>query len=308
MKKYIWIFFLILFLIFVIFFLKQNLYIFEYLKEISFYYILLVFLLTIISLYINWLFLFLLWKPFNIEIKEHFLLSNTASFLNLVTPFRWWAWFRAWYMKKIYNLDYTYFASSLFWNYVIVFFVASFIAIIDFLYLFFIYDIFNLIVFIIFLWLFIIFGSIFFVWWKFYFRKENKITSKINKVLKWWELISKDKILVFKLCILTFINILVGVIVLYLLFLSIWLDIEFSKVFYISIISILSIFINITPWSIWITESLYMFSSNIVLIAPATMLLIALLKRWLEIIVLFSFGIVSKYILLKRMKKKRNII
>jgi len=302
-KEYIWILLLVLFIIFWWYFLYQNINIIERLKNLKIETILLVSILTIFSLYINWLFLYLLWKPFNIEIKEYFLLSNTASFLNLVTPFRGWAWFRAWFMKKKYKLDYSHFASSLFWNYVVVFFVSSLLAILNFIYLYYKFWIFNILVFWIFVVLFIIFALIFFLWWKFYFKKENKITWKVNKVLKWWELISKDKILVLKLCLLQIINIFIGVFILCFLFSDIWLNIEFSKVFYISIISILSVFINITPWSIWITEWLYVLSSSIVLVTPATMLLIALLKRWLEIIVLFSLWIVSKYLLLKNMKK-----
>jgi len=302
-KKYIWIFLVIIFVIFAIYFFKENIYILEKLKNLKIKTIILVSVLIIFSLYINWLFLYLLWKPFNIKIKDYFLLSNTASFLNLITPFRWWAWFRAWYMKKKYNLEYSYFASSLFWNYVIVFFVSTLLAIWNFIYLYYRYWIFNLLVFLTFVWLFLIFWFIFFTWWKFYFKTENKITSKINKVLKWWEIISKDKKLILQLSILQIINIFIWVLVLYLLFHDIWIKIEFAKVFYISIISILSVFINITPWSIWITEWLYMLSSSIVLIPTATMLLIALLKRWLEIIILFALGIISKYILLKNMRK-----
>jgi uncharacterized protein (TIRG00374 family) len=282
-------------------YLYKNQKIFDEIKNLKTIYLIPLIILNLIFLYINGLFLKVISKPFNIELKEHFALSVAASFFNLITPMKGGAGIRAIYMKKKYKLNYSDFIASLFGNYIIIFLSASLTALIILLIIYIQNKTFNPLVFLIFST--ILFGTIFLIKTKFKFKKENFISSKINKILEGWKIISKNKIIILKLIILSLGNIIIQTLIIKTTFQSIGVEIDLIKSFFLSVMGTLAIFISITPGSLGITESIYFISATILGISPGLSLIVALIIRGIGTITLIATGPIANIYLLKNSKK-----
>lgn len=284
----------------IILYLYINHNIFHEIQNVKLMYLWPITTLLIGSLYVNGIILRILAKPFNIDMEKHFLLSISASFFNLITPFRGGAGIRAVYMKKRYELSYSHFVSSLFGNYIIVFLVSSFLALLSYWAIFSLYRIFNIYLFLIFLTIFL--GTLVLITFNFSFQNENFLTKKINKVLSGWKLITNNSEhpgVVPKLILLTLLNLLIGTLIVKFSFLGIGLEINLLRAFYLAIMNVLAIFINITPGSFGITEGLYITSANIIGIDPALALIVALIIRAVNTTVLLVLGPIANHLLLK---------
>lgn len=278
-------------------YLYKNPQIFNEIKKLETIYIIPLIILTLISLYINGLFFKIVSKPFKIELKEHFAISLATSFFNLITPFKGGAGIRAVYMKKKHKLNYSDFIASLFGTYIIIFLSSSLSALIIFLIIYLQYGIFNIPSFLIFCVIF--FGTLFITKTKFQFKKENFISSNINKVLKGWKIINKDKKIIVKLVVLNITNIIIQTLIIKTAFQSIGVEIDLIKSLFLSVMGTLAIFISITPGSLGITESIYFISATILGISPGLSLIVALIIRAISTITLLITGPIANIYLLK---------
>ncbi len=278
-------------------YLYVNREIFESITDIKTIYLLPLFLLQILIIYVNGLFLKILAKPFNINLKEHFSLSIAASFFNLITPFRGGAGLRAIYMKKKHDLNYSHFIASLFGNYMVIFQVASILGILTFLFV-----PMHLPIIIAFTILFLVTSGL--IIFPRPIKTKNFITKRINKVLEGWKLIKDHPRLLSQLTVFTIINLILGSIINLIVFLGLGLEITFFQAFFLSVITVLAIFINITPGSVGITEGFYMISSNVIGITPALSLIIALTIRAINTIVLLALGPICSAQLKRSMLKQ----
>lgn len=283
-------------------YLYKNRGIFENLTKIKLIFLPIIIALQIIGLYLNGIFLKILARPFQINLKEHFSLSIASSFFNLITPLRGGAGLRAIYMKKIHNLSYVHFLASLFGNYLIIFVTASALALIISGILFIKSRILNLPLTLTFLAIFI--TSIVFIFFPKTFKKENFITQKINKVINGWKEILNHPKIIPKLILITFLQFIVSALAIYFIFLSLNQETTILKTLYLAAITVLAVFINITPGSLGITEGLYMISSGVLGITPALSLMIALILRAINTITLFILGPIANYILLSNKASK----
>ena len=102
-----------------------------------------------------------------------------------------------------------------------------------------------------------------------------------------------------KLILLTLLNLLIGTLIVKFSFLGIGLEINLLRAFYLAIMNVLAIFINITPGSFGITEGLYITSANIIGIDPALALIVALIIRAVNTTVLLVLGPIANHLLLK---------
>lgn len=269
--------------------------------EIKYIYIIPLLATVILGLYINGLMLKVLAKPFNIDLKEHFALSIVASFLNLITPFRGGAGFRAVYMKKKYDFDYSKFLATFFGSYIILFSILSTTALILFITLYFKENFINPIAISIFLAMFL--ACLFIIITNFKFKNPKyKITKNINKIIIGWDKIKKFPKLIPKIIILTIINIIILALINYITFQGLSVQINFAQTLYLSIIATLAVFINITPGSIGITEGLYYFAAVTLNISPEITILVSIIIRALYSIILLSSGPILNYKLLKKIK------
>lgn len=258
-------------------------------------------ILIFCSLYLNGLFLKIFTDPFNILLKEHFLLSIATSFFNLITPLRAGMGVRAIYLKKRYNLDYTKFMAGFFGNYVIIMLITSISAILTFGIIFLKTGKYNHLINLIFVIIFIF--CLFLIFYNKQIKETGAISKKINLILKGWTSIVKHPKLIFSASIITILNLLCTSAIIFTIFTAIDQKISFLQSFFYSIISILTFFINITPGSIGITEGLYIISGNILTIKPEISLLVALIYRLFATIILLSAGPIANLILIKKLKK-----
>lgn len=297
-KKPIIVIITIIILIAIVIYLYQNRTIFENLEKIKITFLPIIIALQIIGLYLNGIFLKILAQPFKINLKEHFSLSIASSFFNLITPLRGGAGLRAIYMKKIHNLSYSHFFASLFGNYLIIFVTASILALITSIILFIKNGAYNLPLSLAFFAIFFI--SVTFIIFPKTFKKENFITQKINKVINGWREILKHPKIIPKLVFISLLQFIISALAIYAVFMGLDKEITILKALYLSTITVLAVFINITPGSLGITEGLYMISSNVLEITPAFSLLVALILRAANTVTLLTLGPIANYKLLSR--------
>lgn len=260
-----------------------------------------IFVLLAASLYVNGLFFKILTAPFGIKLKEHFLLSLSTSFFNLITFFSGGMAARAVYMKKKYGFAYSSFLASLTGNYVIIWLADSVLALAAFAVVYARYGIFNA-------WLVAIFFGIFAIglapvlFPHFRFSRENFLTAKINKVIEGWHLILRHKNIIPKLALGAFSNIALMALANKLAFSAIGTDISLSKAFCVTVISTLSMFtLNITPGSLGVTEALYMIAGKIIGAPYESSLAAALVIRAANTLLLAVGGPIANFLLARKL-------
>lgn len=283
-------------------FLAKNIHVFKELKNIKLSYTIYAYIATLTTLYLGGLTIKLLATPFKIELKEHFSLSIAAGFINLITPFRGGAGLRAVYMKKKHGLSYSHFLASLFGNYIVIFLVSPFITLLSLYYIYLKHGIFNIYLTLFFLALFL--GTLFIVLFhKNQFKSNNIITSKLNKVIEGWKIIKKNKATVIKITLLTFITIIISGFLNQIVFLALGVEINLIIALYFSGVGLISMFLNFTPGSLGITETIYLISATIIGISPEISVLAALIIRAVRISFLITLGPLFNIMLAKKIKK-----
>jgi len=270
--------------------------VFSEIKKIHPLYAIPIALLGAFSLYINGLFFKTLAKPFGVDVKEYFWLSVSGSFFNMITPFSGGSAVRAVYMKKKHNLNYSIFLATLFGNYIVVLMTSSFVAFMTFVAIYLQNKIFNLALSIIFAVIFI--GTAILITAPhLHFKHENFITSKINKIMEGWHLITRHKSMIPKLVVLTLCNLFAYSLINKFAFAGLGIDINFTQAMYMAVVSSLAVFINITPSSIGVTEFLYLYSGTIMGASPGISLIVALVIRALNTLLLAILGPIANYML-----------
>lgn len=294
-RKTVSIFVSICFFVAIIFYFYKNLDDLKKLNEIKLIYIVPLIIINITYIYLNGLFSKIICEPFNIELKEHFLLAIASSFVNLIAPFRAGVGLRAVYMKRKYGLGYLLFSASVFGNYIIIILISSIIALFLMGIIYVRYKIFNFAVTSIFSCLFVV--SIMAISSKLTFK--NKIIDRINNG---WNVIKSYPGTIFKLILNTLIGVIVYSLNVFLIFESLDLKIGITAAIYFTIMNVLSSFINLTPGSFGITEGLFLISANILGISPTISLLVALISRVIGTFVLLILGPLANYKLFKKIQ------
>jgi len=260
----------------------------------------------IIGTYINGLTFKILLEPYKIALKNQFLIMLAASFINLITPMRGGAGFRAIYVKKKYNLSYSKFTATFFGSYIITIFVIATIALCIFTTNYITEKTFNPIAILIFLSLAII--STFALTTKKQIKNpKNKITKTLYNIIEGWHTIKSQKKIIIEITIITLGNIIMLTVMNYLAFKGINHQITIIQSLYLTIISTLAIFINLTPGSLGITEALYMFATYGTGITPEIALLSALIIRLITSTILFILGPIANYVLIKDLKNNTSL-
>ena len=297
-RKYLGLLLTLIFIIFLVFYIKENIQTFAKIKNISLPILALVFIANIAYIYLNGIFLKIVLEPFKIKLEEPFLLSAGSSFINLIAPFRAGAGARAIYLKKKYELSYSNFTSSLFGNYVISFLLSSITALIIFGILYFQSGIFNGIITLIFLGIFS-----FCILVLLNIKFETKRFQIINNIIEGWKKIKTHPKTILKLILNNIFGIIVGVATTYLIFESLNIQINIFQVIYFSVMGVLATFINITPGSLGITEGIFAISSQVLGFDPAIGVLVALTIRAINSSILIIIGPIANYLLYKNLKK-----
>jgi uncharacterized membrane protein YbhN (UPF0104 family) len=269
-------------------------------------------------LVVNGLFLNALTISFGIDLLffEHFSISIITSFGNLFLPMRGGAGFRAVYLKSRFDLDYSYFVSSLAATYLIGFSITAIAALVC-LALFYVNSGgSSLPVTLAFL------GIAALTSWAIFWPPPSLewipvawVRERVNQVLSGWNTIRKSAKILVKLCWLSALN-------LFLCFLITWLefgsfhmkdyrgnDISLLQASIFSAIGILTFLVSITPAALGIKESVLMFSSQFLRISQSQALTVSLLDRSVSVLVIcLFFGFASIYVNNKlKMKQVGNL-
>ena len=298
-KKFI-LFFVFGILAYVLFELRSDLLI---IKIINPWWFLVSIFFIVIFLIVNGLMTKTILKQFSIilTINESIGLSVINALGNLITPFRGGMVSNAVYLKKRYGFNIKNFVSMISATYVIIFWVNSFIGLITCIYIKNRLKIFDLPVFLVFT------GGVILLSYILLFSpkiKESKILfiNKITYVLNKWQLISKNKGLIVSMALFTVLNTILIVLSNYSIFRAIGENVSIDKLIFLSVFSIFSLFISITPAGLGVKEAFTVYSGLVVGIPAAKIITLSLLDRFLNILVVLILGYPYSQMLLKKTK------
>ena len=261
----------------------------DVLTEISIYTILFLIFIKFLTLLVNSFFNREILKGFglNISYLEAVYLGSITFLGNLFLPLRSGANFRLIYLNKKYKFKSPELASMYLYFFVVTIFLNSLVGLICLFFLDLPGDIIFIISIIIFLAMFI-FST-------FLLLKEFTVSTGGDKIriISWlrnlkinWNVITRNRILQYKLIFLTTINYLLFAVEAYVI-----IDLLFSKnnlftIFYYNSISVLSSLASFTPASLGLKDLLVFFSSNILTLSVANVITLMIVER--AIAVLFS--------------------
>lgn len=272
----------------------------------------LILILYSLSFLINGFFIKVILKSFDRKLPtfESFYISIISSLGNYFLPMRGGAVIRSVYLKKKFNFPYSHFVATLYGNYIIVFLVNSFLALLSLLLIQFSLGVVSVPLYLFFGLLFT--SMLFLSFFKFPLEKikefKIKFFDRIAKILKnifdGWNLIVANKRLLFSLMFLTLINFLISTILFLFEFKSLGISSKLINVVLYNCLSGVSLLVSLTPGSLGIREAMFLITSNLLGVTNDQVMQLALLDRGLVVITLvFWFIILGVYE--KVAKKKR---
>jgi uncharacterized protein (TIRG00374 family) len=234
-----------------------------------------------------------------LSLKESTAIALLTAFFNTIMPLQSGAVLRAVYLKKKHNFNYTHFSVTLYATYVIVLFNIASIGLVISTLVYLKYNIIHYWVFGIIIVIFFALTVIVVVPLKIS-SHENRFLQLIKKIIDNWNLIKKDKKLVFTLQCQQLINFSIRTTIMYLIFSSMGVSIPIEKVVYFQIIASIMFIINITPGAIGIQEALFLLIGNLLFIQAADILIMALLLRSVSLPVIFTCAPFASYVLFRK--------
>lgn len=277
---------------------------FRIISNLSFKYFVILLLLYLLDIFSVGLFTKVITGTFGIrlEIREWFGLSVVTSLANYLLPFKGGAGLRGIYLKKYHDFPYTYFLTALLATSVIILFVNSGTGIVGMCLTYVNYRIFNWIVFATLATLFFLFLAVI----VFSLKVPNFGTNFLKPItnsLNMWHEMKKTTSVVFKMLLIALLHAFLNILIISFAFSSFSLKVSLAQAMVISSLSVLSIFIGITPGSLGINEAVIVFSSRLFQITPAQGLLVATLRRIVILFWVFTLGPIFSYILIRRGKQ-----
>lgn len=304
-KNYLSFCLFILVIFFVVYYIKSNWSDFEEIKNISFKNGLTLFLAGFFYIAVQGLLLKEVVRPFKVELRATEWLGITfLTFLgNYFFPFGGFG-FKAVYLKKKFNLDYSHFLGTLSAIYIINFFVFSLGGLIGLLALRNSGVIEKN--------LFVLFGFVFAFSTAALLsnpreiKTKNHLLVKIVNVINSWYQIRKEEALFHKLFLYTAIEFLLTSLFFYLAFGAFGLDVSFVRTFVISCLSDLGLFIRILPASFGLYEGAIIFTAKVLGFDLNQGVLVAAATRAVNMFLVFVLGPVFFLILTKKSKTESD--
>ncbi|HPQ42878.1 MAG TPA: lysylphosphatidylglycerol synthase transmembrane domain-containing protein [Syntrophales bacterium] len=232
--------------------------------------------------------------------KEWFGLSIVTTMGNYLSPFSGGMIARAAYLKHRHAFPYTQFASLLAANYLIYFGTIGAVGVLTVImfgedFTFYRQVISFLIAVVLIISIVIILPPV-------RFLRINRLTVVINNIIDGWVLIKADRILILKLVIYSLIGILLNGLSFWIAFTALAdFPVSFGAVFLISLLSIFSILLNLTPSNFGIQEAIISLTSGMFGIGTSLGLMASLLIRVASLIPIFTMGPVFSFILTREL-------
>ncbi len=238
-----------------------------------------------------------------IKFKESLLLQYSNNFLNKIMS-QGGSVFRGVVLKKHYNLPYTKFVSTIAGLYIINFLSYSIIGLISLIYIFIVYQKSNYLISFFFLVL-LIFTGILIIWNpRLRNKKKNRIIRLINSVLEGWNKIKREREKIIIFLIAAILSLGLSAFKTIVVFKTLGENLGIFQSLYMSCITIMTTFINITPDGIGMKEGIFMFSSEIIGLEPDVILLGSLMTRGIYLMQSLILGGISYFILMRNLNQK----
>jgi len=217
--------------------------------------------------------------------------------------------FRATYLKKKYNFEYSKFLSTLYGYYIILFLLYSILGVFSLLLKWKLNNQFYLILIIFFgalllAMLFLMFVRVSFD--KIFKKKETfsgKIANALTKFMKSWDRIVRNKKLLFQLIVITLLNILINTVIIYFEFTALSINVDILDLILYSSLSGVSLLVSLTPGSLGIREAVFLISSQSIGLDQEQIVQLAVVDRGILFFLLF-FMMIFIFIFLKEFNLK----
>lgn len=275
-------------------YLYKNPEIISQVTSVKYIYIVLIMSIYLFIFFLEGIFILITLKIFNkeISVKEGYFLSIVSRIGNYLLPMRAGAIFRATYLKKKYDFEYTKFLSTLYGYYIVFFLINSLIAVFVLLYRYIDTRVlsFSLLIF----FSAIVLGMLFLIFvrvsWGKYIKSTKgifpKIVSTVDRFITGWSLIVKDKVHFLILLLLALGNIFLNILVVYIEFFAIGKVMDVIGVILYTCVSGLSLLISVTPGSLGIREAAFLITSQSIGISENEIMQLAFLDRGIMFILL----------------------
>lgn len=258
------------------------------------------FTLNSLRYFVDGLFILSILKLFNLFISgaESFYISIISSFGNNFLPMQGGAAIRAVYLKKTLKFPYAHFIATLYGNYIIIFGVNAFIALLALMMLQINDAVFPLPLFAFFGFLFISMAMLASIRIDIKLsgnRKLNiikKFLDLLNKILYGWEMLSADNALLVTLVFITLVSFSVMTIIYSVEFSALGIRSNLTTILLYNCLSGVSLLISLTPGSLGIRESIFYFTSDILGLNSEQIMQLALLDRGVSLLTLFFWFII----------------
>ena len=299
-KKFLSIFILCAFVFWLLVYLYLHGTDFKSLSLVSLWLIFILIILIILSYFVIGLTTKILLKPLYIKLGvfESIAMALMTGFYNLITPFKGGFAARAVYLNKKHSSSYTDFVAAISANYIMAFLAAAILGIISSSIIFIYTSNFNLPIFLIFT-ATIIICLIMVYFYKILPYTRFKILNYFIAIVNGYYIIRKHRKTIVYTFILSFVQVIIGAIMLMIQFRIFSINLNFIEAVFLSSIGMVGLILAVTPAGLGINEAIIVFASLILGISPVSSLSAALLGRAVSILVLFILGPIASYLLLK---------
>jgi len=284
---------IILFIAFLLIFLHLSRHpeAFTYIKNLTLLNFILLLILRLLFLIINGLILKIYAEKFKIHLNhwEWVGLSFTTSLGNYIAPFSGGILYRAGYLKLKHNLSLTRFTILLASNYLLTFWCVALMGLVSSISLMVnsscipsqVPIFFGMVVIILIMMNLLPKPEL---------SSQRWITKKIFEAYEGLIMLTQDKKLLIKIIFLIVLNNLIIGLAFFVGYQSIGIEILFPQALIISLITVFSLLINITPANLGIQEGVVSFASSTLNIGVSEGLIVALIVRGITMILIFTIG------------------
>ncbi len=299
-KKFVGRILAVFFFIIFLFYFYWNRQDFAKLVEIELYYIISIILLKLIILFFNGLCISVFLRGYKLymPLLESYYLSYITTWGNYFGPLQSGLGLRALYLKRKYDFPLSLFLTTMYGNYILVFFVNGIISLLT---LAMIYEItgitsYPLILFfttvVLVTAVIIYFPSSSILFRDFLLKGKIAILHKLSKIFQGWIKLRKNRSLIYKLILLTLSNFFLWSIMYYLEYKAIGINLSIPQTLLFTTITSSTILVSITPGGIGIREGIQLLFSKFIGISELDVIAVAILDRgllFLSLILLYIF-------------------
>lgn len=240
---------------------------------------------------------------YRVSFLDSVVLQYINSFLNKILPtIGGGAAFRAVFLKKKYHFPYSQFVSTLGGFYLISFIATALIGLACMIWVYAKYGVTNWVIIAAFLALIV--PSIFIIIFSPKLpNQDNRIINAVRRIIDGWNILKNDKGFIAFYTVLIVIQLLLSSWQMLIGFKAIGVQAGFIQMVLLSSLGIILSFLNFTPDGIGIREVVYVFSSGIVQIPQASLVLGSLVLRALSIFTSLIVGGIGYLVFLRQIKK-----